>query len=98
MGLFNFSTPNVRTFDHKPIYWDPIKEEQQEREKRIRAELGLADGDFSRSSIESRIKGSMRKGAKGMFDVKTKANRSSNKRLLIIVVLLSALFYFLLKF
>lgn len=98
MGLFNFSTPKVRAFDHKPIYWDPVKEEQQEREKRIRAELGLAEGDFSRSGIESRIKGSMRKGNTGMFDLKSRANRSSNKRLLIIVVLLAALFYFLLKF
>lgn len=38
--FFNFfKTPQVRKFEHKPIYWDPEKEERQERRERIRQEV-----------------------------------------------------------
>lgn len=44
MGLFK--QPEHRRFNLKPRYWDPEAEARKEREKRIRAELGLAeDGD-----------------------------------------------------
>ena len=44
MGLFK--QPEYRRFDLKPRYWDPEAEARKEREKRIRAELGLKeDGD-----------------------------------------------------
>lgn len=39
MGLFK--QPEYRRFDLKPRYWDPEAEARKEREKRIRAELGL---------------------------------------------------------
>ena len=40
MGLFK--QPEHRRFNLKPRYWDPEAEARKEREKRIRAELGLA--------------------------------------------------------
>ena len=44
MGLFK--QPEHRRFNLKTRYWDPEAEARKEREKRIRAELGLAeDGD-----------------------------------------------------
>ena len=44
MGLFK--QPEHRRFNLKPRYWDPEAEARKEREKRIRAELGLKeDGD-----------------------------------------------------
>lgn len=39
MGLFK--QPEHRRFNMKPRYWDPEAEARKEREKRIRAELGL---------------------------------------------------------
>ena len=41
MGLFK--QPEYRRFNLKPRYWDPEAEARKEREKRIRAELGLAE-------------------------------------------------------
>ena len=34
-----FSTRKPRQFIHRPIYWDPRKEESEEREKRVDSEL-----------------------------------------------------------
>lgn len=39
MGLFK--QPEHKRFNLKPRYWDPEAEARKEREKRIRAELGL---------------------------------------------------------
>lgn len=36
-----FKKPEYRKFNFQPRYWDPAKEEQELRKKRIRAELGL---------------------------------------------------------
>lgn len=45
MGMF-VKLPKHKRFDIQPRYWDPEAEAKKEREKRIRAELGLKeDGD-----------------------------------------------------
>lgn len=42
MALFSFyNVRKPRQFVHKPIYWDPRKEDLEERERRIRRELGI---------------------------------------------------------
>ena len=50
MGLFK--QPEYRRFNLKPRYWDPEAEARKEREKRIRAELGLAEDE---SELTKRI-------------------------------------------
>ncbi len=40
-----FKKPEYKRFKLQPRYWDPEKEERKEREKRIKAELGLKDDD-----------------------------------------------------
>ena len=40
-----FKKPEYRRFNLKPRYWDPAKEEREERERRVKAELGLKDDD-----------------------------------------------------
>ncbi len=40
-----FKKPEYRRFDLKPRYWDPEKEARLEREKRIKAELGMKDDE-----------------------------------------------------
>ena len=37
--------PEYRRFNLQPRYWDPAKEARIEREKRIKAELGIKDCD-----------------------------------------------------
>ena len=97
MGLFNFSTPQARSFNHKPLYYDPAKEEREERERRIKAELGLLDGDYTTTGIESRVKGAMRRGTPGLFEYRQKAVRKSNRRLLVWIILLAAITFFMIK-
>jgi len=44
MGLFPFyNMRKPRQYEHKPIYWDPRKEALEERERRIRREMGLEE-------------------------------------------------------
>ena len=41
MGIPRFFKVNEpKRFDYKPLYWDPAKEEREDRNRRIRAELG----------------------------------------------------------
>lgn len=40
-----FERKDTRKFELKPRYWDPEKEEREEREKRIKAELGIEEGE-----------------------------------------------------
>lgn len=40
-----FKKPEYRKFNLTPRYWDPEKEAREEREKRIKAELGIKDDD-----------------------------------------------------
>ena len=38
-----FKKPEYKRFNLKPRYWDPVKEEQEARRRRIRAELKLEE-------------------------------------------------------
>lgn len=38
-----FKKPEYKRFNLKPRYWDPEKEKREEREKRIKHELGLEE-------------------------------------------------------
>lgn len=40
-----FERKERKEFNIKPRYWDPEKEEREERERRIKAELGISEGD-----------------------------------------------------
>jgi len=58
-------TPSHRRFEYKPRFYDPQKEEREERDKRIREELALEQKDATAAGIDgdyrSRIKGSFQK-------------------------------------
>ncbi len=62
MALFSFyKVRKPRQFDHKPIYWDPRKEELQDRERKIRRELGMEKMD---ENYKPQIKGKFVEGTK----------------------------------
>jgi hypothetical protein len=90
-----FHTPKPKAFNVDPRYWDPKREERENRERRIKAELGIKDeGDNYRPYIS---KGEFRKG---MSQGKWSANaqrRRSNTRLLVLIVLLGVLVYLLMR-
>ena len=79
-----------KTFSYEPRYWDPEKEERDDRIRRIKRELGYdLQSDPNRTTIK---RGSFRKAKQ---KAKVKASRSSNIRLVVILAILLSLAYFL---
>jgi len=91
MGIPRFIklTQNKR-FSYSPRYWDPEKEELENRIRQIKHEMGIdIPSDPNRSTI---TRGSFRQSRQ---KIKAKASRSSNIRLLIILAVLLLLAYLL---
>lgn len=93
-----FHTPKPRQFYHKPIYWDPAKEEHNERQERIDRELGQNDK-------EGAYKVGIKRGSFRQYrweevpetqDMRQQRRQSNIRLLLIIIVLLivAAVLYF----
>ncbi len=91
MGIPRFiKLPKHKRFDYSPRYWDPEKEERDERIRRIKQELGI---DIPSNSTRTTIKrGSFRQARQ---KTKVKATRSSNIRLVLILAVLLFLAYLL---
>ncbi len=89
MGLFK--QPEYRRFNLKPRYWDPEAEARKEREKRIRAELGLAeDGD----EYIPDVKASLQKEYAKRKSERLGAGLGYSTRLfMILIIILIAIFY-----
>lgn len=97
MALFSFyNVRKPRQFSHKPIYWDPKKEEMELRKQRIRRELGLEDTPENyRPQIKGKIieqSNHLRKSViyKGE-DIRTREYK--NVKLIVICILLLVLFW-----
>lgn len=86
-----FKTPRHRQFNYQPLYYDPEKEEREERNREIKRELGIQQGNPGdyRPTIR---RGSM----KAYFKGNKRAERRSNLRLFLIVIFLLFLAYFIL--
>ena len=90
MGFLRlFRPPSHQQFSYKPRYWDPKKEEAEERRRRIETlENGGVEG------MKERLRGGFRKGQGGMVATGTYRSarvRRSNVSLVIIMVVLVAL-------
>jgi F0F1-type ATP synthase membrane subunit b/b' len=97
MGNF-FHTPKPRKFSIPYRYFDPEKEAMQEREERIKSELGMAEKkEWSDRSYKSNIKGQFRRTLKSSKSIE-ESKRKSATRLVLLIVILGLIFYLLLKF
>jgi len=98
MALFSFyKVRKPRQFEHKPIYYDPRKEHLEERERRIRREMGEEKIDENYKPL---IKGTFIEGTSHLKKSYTRGEDSrsrkyKNVRLIVILVLLAALFWVL---
>nr|WP_321406931.1 hypothetical protein [uncultured Carboxylicivirga sp.] len=86
-----------RVFQHDPIYYDEQKERREERERRIREELGMLTEEEKDSGYAQRIKGGMRRRMKSHYEVSRSAKRKSNIRLVIILVILMIIGYYIVE-
>lgn len=91
MRISFFKTPKPRPYRHKFIYYDPEKEERQEREERVNKELGIKDEN--KPFVTSIKRGSFRRMYEDGLEVNNNSDfkrqkRASNIRLLIIILIL----------
>lgn len=92
MGIPRFiKLPRHKQFNYSPRYWDPEKEEREDRIRRIKAEMGIevTRDSGNRTTIK---RGSFRQASK---NAKVRATRNSNIRLVIILAVLLILAYLL---
>lgn len=89
MGIPRFiKLPGHKRFEYTPRYWDPEKEEFEERVRQIKQEMGI---DVPRDPNRTTIKrGSFRQVR---HQTKVRASRNSNLRLVIILAALFVLAY-----
>ncbi len=87
-----FKLPKHKTFNYVPRYYDPEKEEMEERRKKLARELGQDTLNEDYVPGEAIRHGAMR----GFFQKKEKANIQSPIRVIIILAILLALAYWIL--
>jgi hypothetical protein len=92
MGFFKLHKPLV--YKYKPIYYDPKKEAQKERDKSQTVAANKNDDGTYKPSLH---RGSFREMAEKNKNSKHVQNRQSNVRLVIIILILVLIAYFLLK-
>lgn len=87
-----FNLPKHQQYDYKPRYWDPKKEELEERLKRLeKIQSGGAEG------ARARISGGFRRGFSLDSKARSRQVRRSNLMLIGIVVALVVLSYVMLS-
>jgi len=93
IGRF-FYLPGTKKFNITPRYYDPDKEEREDRERRIKEEMGIADekkDDFK--NYRPNIKGRFRMAQEGAVKSAEDARRASNRRLIILILILALIMY-----
>ena len=97
MALFSFyNVRKPRQFEHKPIYWDPDKEELEKRVHRVKREMGLEEESVE--EYQDAIRGSFIEGTTHLTKSKSRGDdpRSrhyKNMKLLLALVALAFLFW-----
>lgn len=89
MGLLNFYKP--RTYNYRPIYYDPKKEEKAKRDKERAVKDGTAEYE------RTLRRGVFREMANQNKNYRLEQIRKSNIRLIIIVFAMLAILFYLLS-
>lgn len=97
IGSF-FHLPKHRRFSMPFRYYNPEKEEMQEREDRIKKELGIHEKKETGENYRPNIKGQFRRSMNHSSKSASDSRRRSNTRLLLLIVIISIAAYLLFKF
>ncbi|MDD4107327.1 MAG: hypothetical protein PHH93_01260 [Prolixibacteraceae bacterium] len=93
IGRF-FYLPGTKKFHITPRFYDPDKEEREERERRIKEDLGIVDEKRDESKpYRPNIKGQFRMAQSRDSKTTERAQRTSNRRLIILIIILSLIVY-----
>ncbi|MFT5749747.1 MAG: hypothetical protein ACI93S_001010 [Ancylomarina sp.] len=85
-----FKKPEHKRFNIEPRYWDPAKEERDERENRIKSEIGMTDDN---GQYMPNVKGQMKRSLRHKGTDVRQSNKKSNIRLFIILLILLLVAY-----
>jgi hypothetical protein len=79
----------------KPRFYDPDKEEREERERRIKEELGIVDEkkEIDLKNFRPRVKGQFRNNDGWQMKSSSAARKAQNRRLIYLVLILVLIFY-----
>ncbi len=92
IGKF-FHTPGAKQFGFRPRYYDPDKEDLDNRVERIKEEMGMAEKKADHGKpFRTSIKGQFR-NPNGWQKSSTSARKAQNKRLIYLVLILALVFY-----
>lgn len=93
IGRF-FHLPKSKQFNINPRFYDPDREEREERERRIKEELGIFDEKKDDNKpYKPNIKGQFRAMQGGHLKTSAQARKKSNTRLIVLILILSIIFY-----
>lgn len=93
IGRF-FHTPSAKKFHITPRFYDPDKEEREERERRIKEELGIVDEKKDDGKpFRPNIKGKFRDTGGWKSKSSEQARRAQNTRLIILILILVLIYY-----
>jgi len=99
MAFLNFfKTPKNQKYNYVPRYWDPKKEELQDRLEKYKGKEGKNDVE----AVKARLSRGLKRGSGGgsfkiSAEMRAKENSRSNKLLLLVVVFLLFLTYIAFK-
>jgi len=92
IGRF-FHTPGAKKFSITPRFYDPEQEARDERERKIKEELGIVDEKKDDGKpYRPNIRGQFRASA-GLSRSTEDARRSQNRRLIWIILILALVLY-----
>ena len=99
MAIFQiFTKHHARQFNMPYRYYDPEKAEREEREARIRKEMGIADDGIETPEYKRAIAGAFRSRLSPRFSKEHDRSNSTIKILLFVFIMVMAvLIYFNLK-
>jgi len=93
IGRF-FHTPAAKKFHIAPRFYDPDQEERDERERRIKEELGIVDEKKDDGKpYRPNIKGRFRNAREWQAKSSEAARRAQNRRLIILILILALILY-----
>jgi hypothetical protein len=93
IGRF-FHTPSAKRFHITPRFFDPDKEARDERERRIKEELGIVDENKDLNKpYKPNVKGQFRRSDDWQAKSSEAARRAQNRRLIILILILALVFY-----
>lgn len=93
IGRF-FHLPGAKKFNISPRFYNPDKEEREERERKIKEELGIKEErKDSGQPFRANVKGQFRRAQEGFSKSSGNARRASNTRLIVLIIILTLVFY-----